>query len=435
MSGLTVYALTFLIYLLNTYLLFWYGYRLFDYRKNFKTTVTICLAANIILWLLLNLFFNEVVNIVATIILFGLVLYSAFRCDKKLALFHSLLLVALMWIAEYMIIFIVSYILDLEVTHFKNDIVIMIEEAFASKFLYFILLTIISSFAKKRMKKDGTKISIYLTILPATTFFITVVLRVQSQYFESSVLSTSLCVVAEVLMFIANIVVFSVHERDITNQKKLHDMEMVEQKQATNLEYLDILEKKDEETRIFIHDIRNNLINISNLTTEENVKQYIQDIYDKSNEVSIKAKTKNRVLDVIINKYALLCKDKNIRFTTVAPNENLSFISDYDLSAILDNILRNAVERAENETEPYIELTLDCDNKFHKIILKNSCSSEPIADNDTLITTKENKKFHGYGMRSVAKALKNYNGEFEWMFENNEFKIVILIPVKTSNLS
>ena len=78
---------------------------------------------------------------------------------------------------------------------------------------------------------------------------------------------------------------------------------------------------------------------------------------------------------------------------------------------------------------------MDCDNKFHKIILKNSCSSEPVSDKDTLITTKENKKSHGYGMRSVAKALKNYNGEFEWMFENNEFKIVILIPVKTSNLS
>ena len=37
---------------------------------------------------------------------------------------------------------------------------------------------------------------------------------------------------------------------------------MAEQKQIINLEYLDILEKKDEETQIFIHDIRNNLINI-----------------------------------------------------------------------------------------------------------------------------------------------------------------------------
>lgn len=424
-----IYALTFLIYLLNTYLVFWYGYRLFQYKKNFKTTIGICLFANIILWLLLNLFFNETVNIIATLILFGLVLLLGFKCDRKLAFFHSLLLVALMWIAEYTVLFIVSHILNLEVTHFKNDIIIFIEEAFAAKFLYFILLTIISSFAKKHSKKEGTKISIYLTILPITTFFITVVLRIQSQFFESTMLSTVMCVIAEILMFIANIVVFTMHERDITNRKKLHDIEMVEQKQTINLEYLDILEKKDEETRIFIHDIRNNLINIGNLTTEENVKQYIKNIYDKTNEISVKAKTKNKLLDVIINKYALLCKDKKIQFSTFTPNENLSFINDYDLSAILDNLLSNAVERAEKENNPYINLFLEADNNFHKIIIVNSCSTQPLESKGMLISTKENSTAHGYGMKSIIKALKNYGGEIEWIYSNNEFKIIILIPV------
>ena len=262
------------------------------------------------------------------------------------------------------------------------------------------------------------------------TFFITVVFRYQNIYYKSNTETNLLFILSEVFMFFAIIVVFFVHERAIDNQKKLHDIEMLEQKQIINLEYLDILEKKDEETRILVHDIKNNLINISNLTTEENVKQYINNIYDKANDISIKAKTKNKLLDVIINKYSLLCKDKQIRFSILALSENLSFINDYDLSAILDNLLSNAIERAEKEAHPYIELTLECDNKFHKIILKNSCSTEPLTDNETLISTKENKKIHGYGMKSVYQALKNYNGELEWMFEQKEFKIVILIPIK-----
>lgn len=429
MSKPILYLLTFLVYVFNTYIVFWYGGRLFEYRKGLKTTLCICVFANIMLWLLLIIFFNETVNLIAIVVLFWLIMWLAFKCDWKLAIFHSLILTALMWIAEYIAIFIISYIKEVEVTHFKNDLVIFIEEAFASKFLYLIIVSIVSMFAKKAHKKEGTKASIYLTILPITTFFITVVFRAQSQYFEANILSTVLCIVAEILMFIANAVVFSVHEKDITNQKRLHDMEMVDQRQTINLEYLDILEKKDEETRIFIHDIRNNLINISNLTTEENVKQYIQNIYDKTNEISIKAKTKNKLLDVILNKYALLCKDKGIKFTTLSLNENLSFISDYDLSAILDNLLGNAVESAEKEKNSYIELSLDVDNSFHKIILKNSCSTKPIEYKDALITTKGNKKNHGYGMRSVYKALKNYNGELEWKFENNEFKTTILIPI------
>lgn len=432
----TIFTLImFLVYILGTYIIFWYGSRIFNYKKNAKTSFAICFVLNVILWLLMILFSKPYINIPATVILYIVLFYTAYECDWKLSVFHSLLCVALMNLAEFLVFFLTSSFLNVPVNQYENDTILLVEEAFASKFVYFALLAILSSFSKKAKNKEGLMSSIVLTILPAMTFFITVVFRYQNIYYESNATTNLLFILSEILMFIAIVVVFFVHEKTIDNQKKLHYMEMVEQKQTINLEYLDILEKKDEETRIFIHDLRNNLINISNLTTEENVKQYIQDIYDKSNEVSIKAKTKNRVLDVIINKYALLCKDKNIRFTTVAPNENLSFISDYDLSAILDNILRNAIERAEKETEPYIELTLDCDNKFHKIILKNSCSSEPIADKDTLITTKENKKSHGYGMRSVAKALKNYNGEFEWMFENNEFKIVILIPVKTSNLS
>lgn len=135
------------------------------------------------------------------------------------------------------------------------------------------------------------------------------------------------------------------------------------------------------------------------------------------------------MLDVIINKYALICKDKQIKFNTLSLNENLSFISDYDLSAILDNLLSNAVERAEKEENPYIDLSLESDNKFHKIIIRNSCSTKPIEDNHTLVTTKQNKKIHGYGMKSILKSLKNYNGELEWIYNNNEFKIIILIPV------
>lgn len=429
MEKLLFYSITLFMYVFSAYIIFWYGNRLFEFKKDTKSTIIICFTANIILWLFLIIFSSEVINIVSTFIIFLFVFLFAFKCDWKLALFNSLLLVAVMFIAEYIILFLVSGVFNLDFYHFENDLIVFAEEAFASKFLYFLLLSIISSFSTKITKKEGLKSSIYLTLLPITTFFITIVLRVQTHYFESTMLTNILCVIAEILMFIANVVVFTVHEQSIANQQKIHNMEMLEQKQTINLEYLDILERKDEETKIFIHDIKNNLINIGNLTEEENVKQYIQNIYDKSNEISIKARTKNRLLDVIINKYDLICKDKQIKFNTLSLNENLSFISNYDLSAILDNLLGNAVERAEKEENPYIDLSLESDNKFHKIIIRNSCSTKPIEDNDNLVTTKSNKNIHGYGMKSVLKALSNYNGELEWLYDNNEFKIIILIPI------
>ncbi len=425
----SVFAITmFFSYILSSYIIFWYGHRLFEYKRDANTSFITCVFFNIILWILLLIFSSFVVNIASTIILFFLTFFIAFKCDWKLSIFHALLLVAVMNISEYIVFFLISAFFNIAVNGYENDSILFVEEAFASKFIYFALLAIISSFSKRTRSKDGLMSSILLTILPSTTFFITMVFRYQNIYYESNTNTNVLFVLSEIFMFFAIIVVFFIHERTIANQKKLHDMEMVEQKQSINLEYLDILEKKDEETRIFIHDIRNNLINISNLTDEEKVKNYIQEIYNKSNEISVKAKTKNRLLDVIINKYYLLCKDKNIEFNILSINENLSFISDYDISAILDNLLRNAIESAEKENNPYISLSLESDNKFHKIILKNSCSTKPIEDKNNLVTTKSNKNIHGYGMKSVIKALNKYNGELEWAYNNNEFKIIILIP-------
>ena len=255
------------------------------------------------------------------------------------------------------------------------------------------------------------------------------VFRFQSMQFKATTASNILFIIAELLMFISTVVVFTIHERVIISQKQIHNMEMLEQKQTINFEYLDLLERKDEETRILVHDIKNNLINISNLTSEDSVKTYIQNIYDKTNEISIKAKTKNRLLDVIINKYALICKDKQIKLNVFSLSENFSFISNYDLSAIFDNLLANAVEGAEKAQNPYIDLSLERDKQFHKIIIRNSCTTKPIEDKDSLITTKSNKNIHGYGLKSILKALGNYNGELEWMYNDNEFKIIILIPV------
>lgn len=429
MNDLVFAITTFFSYILSTYIIFWYGHRLFNYKKDLKTTFTICFVANTILWLLLILFSTYYVNIPATIIIFFLVFLFAFKCDWKLSIFHSLLLVAIMNISEFIVFFVVSAFLNVSVNHYENDLILFVEETFASKFIYFALLAIISSFTKKTKTRDGLLHSILLTILPVTTFFVTMVFRFQSMNFKATAISNLLFVIAELLMFVSIIVVFTIHEKIITNQKKLHEIEMLEQKQSINLEYLDILEGKDEETRIFIHDIRNNLINISNLTDEANVKQYIQNIYDKSNEISIKAKTKNRLLDVIINKYALVCKEKHIKFTTFCLNENLSFINDYDLSAIFDNLLRNAVESAEKEPNSYIELSLENDNKFHKIIVRNSCQNKPIENSNTLVSTKPNKSIHGYGIKSVLKALNHYSGELEWSYKNYEFKVTILIPI------
>lgn len=355
-----------------------------------------------------------------------IIFYTVYKTDFKLSLFHSVLYVTLMFAAEYIVIFLFSNVLHLQVTHFKTNMALFLQEALIGKILLFLFLAFIVACSEKKNRNNGGKVSLLLTILPVSTFVITVVLRLQSD--TATIKANWFCVLAEVLLVLANFVTFAVHEKALSNQKKLSELQMLEQKQTINMEYLNLLERKDEETHILIHDIKNNLTNLNALSTEQNVKDYIASIYHEVTETSVKARTKNKLLDVILNKYALLCREKEIAFETELVNENLSFLEDFDLSAIMDNILSNAMESAVLTEKPFVYLTLEQDEFFHKIILQNSCLKAPSANGEKLLTNKKEKEIHGYGMKSVERAVEKYKGQLMWGYETGQFKISILIP-------
>ena len=45
-----------------------------------------------------------------------------------------------------------------------------------------------------------------------------------------------------------------------------------------------------------------------------------------------------------------------------------------------------------------------------------------------LITTKEDKKLHGFGTKSIKKIIKKYNAMYSWEYDedNNEFVTTII---------
>jgi hypothetical protein len=46
-----------------------------------------------------------------------------------------------------------------------------------------------------------------------------------------------------------------------------------------------------------------------------------------------------------------------------------------------------------------------------------------------LVTSKDDKKLHGFGLKSVAKTLKRYNGDFSWEYNElyHEFIVTVMI--------
>lgn len=97
----------------------------------------------------------------------------------------------------------------------------------------------------------------------------------------------------------------------------------------------------------------------------------------------------------------------------------------------MDNLLENAVEAAKDSIEKTIDISIKKTNiNFISILVKNSCSYIPNIKKGELLTTKQNKLIHGFGLKSIKKIIKNYNGAINYNFDQNEMFFTITVILK-----
>ena len=60
-----------------------------------------------------------------------------------------------------------------------------------------------------------------------------------------------------------------------------------------------------------------------------------------------------------------------------------------------------------------------------RIVTSNSCDTQPKTSGTHLVTSKENKSARGFGLKSVRKTLRKYNGDYEWTYDANRCMFVV----------
>ena len=136
------------------------------------------------------------------------------------------------------------------------------------------------------------------------------------------------------------------------------------------MQYLSLLERKNEQMQIMAHDYKNNVLTIAEMTDSLEIKKYVNSMVGEIKKYNQIAKTKNKLLDVILNKYTDICRSKHLKFETDVMSDNLDFIDGYDISSLFNNILDNAVEAAEKSNNKFISLNISTSlNSYHKITI------------------------------------------------------------------
>ena len=346
-----------------------------------------------------------------------------FSINIKQSVFYSIVLDIVSTATEYITIFIVSVISKEDVAYNTDQYYIFIINALICKALYFLLILILSRFVK--LNNVSMKIPLTFYFYPISV--VGVLLFLWRVYISFSLTDEHklFVVIISSLLLLSTIVLFLSYKNNLEKENRILVLENEVNKTELDKLYYSILEHQNQNLKIYAHDTKKHLTAIRNLTENEEIINYLEQMTEDLNKYNNVVSSGNHNLDVILNKYITECEIKEIDFEYDVRLSNLKTIEIYDLVTILGNALDNALESAVNTIEKKIELKTDYKNNFDVIVIKNSCEKKPKTEDNNLKTTKQNKSMHGLGLKSMKNALDKYNGDFSWEYIEKE-KIFIL---------
>ncbi len=143
-------------------------------------------------------------------------------------------------------------------------------------------------------------------------------------------------------------------------------------------------------------------------------------------------KTGSVNIDALLQDKLIYCNSVGIEFTSLVDGDAFKDMATSDVYFLLTNIIDNAIEATEAIKEKehrVISLTASRKQGLLMIEETNYYHGELSFNNDGSIKTtkQENKKYHGFGTKSIAYIVKKYDGKMHYETEDSIFKLKIAI--------
>lgn len=191
-------------------------------------------------------------------------------------------------------------------------------------------------------------------------------------------------------------------------------------------ESIDIVNRK-------YHDLKHQIVLLKSAVQSEQASRYLEQMENEIRGYEAQNKTGSKVLDVVLTSKALYCQNRGIELKYMVQGELLDFMDDMDISVLFGNMLDNAIESVEKQTDRekrLICLYLQKERQFVTLRTENYCDEKLHFHDSIPVTTKEDKQFHGYGMKSIRHTVEKYGGSVIARQEDNWFRLNILFPLR-----
>ena len=193
---------------------------------------------------------------------------------------------------------------------------------------------------------------------------------------------------------------------------------------------LEAINSTEEQIRIMRHNLRYNLIVLSDMLTAGDTNgalEYLSSFGQKLDDVKKETYCSNSTANAILAYYIERAESKGIRTEVqFAMPENIS-IDIMDFTAAVANALENAVNACAKVSENQKRLRIrTTESKQYIVEIANNYTGEVSFDEEGLPTSKE--KGHGIGTRSISAFAQKNNAVLDYDVTDEWFKLRIVLP-------
>jgi len=181
----------------------------------------------------------------------------------------------------------------------------------------------------------------------------------------------------------------------------------------------------------------NSIISIENAENQahiDNMHIYLNKIITELVNISPIINTENSALNNILNYKISIAHDVGIH---IEPQiiYTITGIDVVDITVLIGNLLDNAIEECEKieSKEKKIIIKIVKSKFYVNISVKNPTHIPILKNNPNLKSTKQEKEFHGMGIRSIENIVKKYNGLMNYE-GGDDYIIAEILLVENNNI-
>ena len=192
-----------------------------------------------------------------------------------------------------------------------------------------------------------------------------------------------------------------------------------------------IIEDNVDFINIKCHDLKKQITSLKKIANTRERNEMINELEQSILLYDGIAKTGNEAIDLVLTEISWRCAKNLVRFDYVINGDDYDFMMLEDTYSMFFNALDNAIESVMEEPEPdkrMISLKSTLQGNLLYIQILNYCVVQPEFKDGLPLTTKKDKKVHGFGTKSVRYIAEKYNGFVRMtMTEDSFFDLEILL--------